>query len=60
MASVKIPMNSVDKVFVPDPTKGDLVIEFKKVDDGAIPYTIYIDDPQWTLIISDEYLIIEK
>lgn len=60
MASVKIPMDSIEKISVVDPSDNSVLIEFIKPSENDIPHTIYIADSQWTLVVKDNMLLIEK
>ncbi len=61
MASVKILMDSIDSIFIPDPSDNSIVIEFKKPDgDDNIHHAIHVADTSWTLVIKDGVLLIEQ
>lgn len=59
MASIKIPMNCIDSISMPDLDDNSIVIDFKTVGD-CIPHAIHIADPNWTLVVKDDMLLIEK
>ena len=61
MASVKIPMDSIDSICYDQGGNNSVAITFKKGEDiKDPPHTLYIADSQYTLVIDGNSLVIEQ